>query len=86
MRVHIIIEGYLPYRPPSKLCRAPAPTSELPSAMPVLAKMAFRSKEVMRLFLALDSQGCTTPLGMFPMLLKETAAVLAPKLTPDPDQ
>ncbi len=65
----------------SKLCRAPAPTSELPPAMPVLTKLAFRSKEVMRLLLALDSHGGTDPLGMFPMFLKETAAVLAPKLS-----
>ncbi len=35
----------------------------------------------MRLLLALDSHGGTDPLGMFPMLLKKTAAVLASKLS-----
>ncbi len=49
--------------------------------MPVLTKMAFMPKEVMILLLALDSHGGMNPFGMFPMFLKETAAVLAPKLT-----
>ncbi len=65
----------------SKLCRAAVPTTELPPVRSVLSKLAFRSKEVKRLLLALDSHGGTDPLGMFPMFLKETATVLAPKLS-----
>ena len=38
------------------------------------------SWEVKRLQLDLDSYGGTDPLGMFPLLLKKTAEVLAPRL------
>ena len=41
---------------------------------------AFRSSEVRRLLLDLDSYGCSDPLGMFHLFLKRTANVLAPRL------
>ena len=41
---------------------------------------AFRSREVKRLLLDLDSYGGTDPLGMFSLFLKKTAVVLAPCL------
>ena len=41
---------------------------------------AFRSRELKRFLLDLDSYGGTDPLGMFPLFLKRTAAVLAPRL------
>ena len=53
-------------------------TSGHPS--PSLTTFAFRSREVKRLLLDLDSYGCTDPLGMFPLFLKKTAVVLAPRL------
>ena len=46
-----------------------------------LTTFAFRSREVKRLLLDLDSYGGTDPLGMFPLFLKRTAEVLAPRLT-----
>ncbi len=49
----------------SKLCRGIAPTSELPPAGPVLTKMTFRLKEVIRLLLALNSHGATICLGCY---------------------
>ena len=45
-----------------------------------LTTFAFRSREVKRLLLDLDSFGGTDPLGMFPLFLKRTAEVLAPRL------
>ena len=45
-----------------------------------LNTFAFRSREVKRLLLDLDSYGGTDPLGMFPHFLKRTAEVLAPRL------
>ena len=36
---------------------------------PNLTTFAFRSREVSRLLLDLDSCGCTDPLGMFPLFL-----------------
>ena len=45
-----------------------------------LTTFAFRSREVKRLLLDLGSYGCTDPLGMFPLFLKRTAEVLAPRL------
>ena len=45
-----------------------------------LTNFAFRSREVKRLLLDLDSYGGTDPLGMFPIFLKKTAVVLAPRL------
>jgi hypothetical protein len=48
---------------------------------PVLTTFAFRSSEVKRLLLDLDSYGGTDPLGMFPLFFKKLANVLAPKLS-----
>ena len=45
-----------------------------------LTTFAFRSWQVRRLLLDLDSYGGTGPLGMFPVFLKRTADVLAPRL------
>ena len=47
---------------------------------PSLTTFAFRSREVKRLLLDLDSYGGTDPLGMFPHFLKKTTVVLAPSL------
>ena len=55
---------------------------DLPSTChpsPSLTTFAFRSREVKRLLLDLDSYGGTDPLGMFLLFLK-TAVVLAPRL------
>ena len=46
---------------------------------PCLTTFAFRSREVKRLLLDLNSYGGTDPLGMFPIFLKKTAEVLAPR-------
>ena len=46
-----------------------------------LTTFAFRSREVKRLLLDLDSNDGTDPLGMFPLFLKRTAEVLAPRLS-----
>ena len=46
-----------------------------------LITFAFRSNEVMCLLLDLDTYGGTDPLGLFPLLLKRTADVLAPHLS-----
>ena len=48
---------------------------------PSLTTFAFRSRKVKRLLLDLDSYGGTHPLGMFPLFLKKTAEVLAPRFT-----
>ena len=56
---------------------------DLPSTChpsPSLTTFAFRSRELKRLLLDLDSYGGTDPLGMFPLFLKMTALVLAPRL------
>ena len=45
-----------------------------------LITFAFRSREVMCLWLYLDNFGDTDPLGMFPLFLKRTADVMAPRL------
>ena len=47
---------------------------------PSLTTFAFRSREVRRLLLDLDSYGGTGPLGMFPLFLKRTADIMAPVL------
>ena len=47
---------------------------------PSLTTFAFRSREVRRLLLYLDSYGGTDPLGMFPLFFKKTADVLASRL------
>ena len=44
---------------------------------PSLTSFAFRSSEVRRLLLDLDSYGGTDPLGMFLLFLKRTADVMA---------
>ena len=54
------------------------PSTCLPSPSPTT--VAFRSREVKRLLLDLDSYGGTGPLGMFPIFLKKTVEVLAPRL------
>ena len=41
----------------------------------------FRSSEVRRLLLDLHPYGSTDPLGMFPLFLKKTADVMAPRLS-----
>ena len=48
---------------------------------PSLITFAFRSSEVKRLLLDLDTYGGTDPLGMFPLFLKRTADVFAPRLS-----
>ena len=48
---------------------------------PSLCTIAFRSSEVRRLLLDLDPYGGTDPLGMFPLFLKRTADVMAPRLS-----
>ena len=48
---------------------------------PSLITFAFRSREVWRLLLDLDTYGGTDPLGMFPLFLKRTADVIAPRLS-----
>ena len=47
---------------------------------PSRTSFAFRSSEVMRLLLDLDTYGGSDPLGMFNLFLKRTADVLAPVL------
>ena len=46
-----------------------------------LTTFAFRSSEVRRLLLDLDPYGGTDTLGMFPLFLKRTADVMAPRLS-----
>ena len=48
---------------------------------PSLITFTFRSSEVKRLLLDFDPYGGTDPLGMFPLFLKRTADVLAPRLS-----
>ena len=48
---------------------------------PSLTTFAFRSSEVKCLLLDLDPYGGTDGLGMFPLFLKRTADVLAPRLS-----
>ena len=48
---------------------------------PSLTTFAFRSREVRRLLLDLDPYGGPDPLGMFPLFLKRTADVMAPRLS-----
>ena len=51
------------------------------SPSPRLTSFAFKSSEVRRLLLDLDPYGGSDPLGMFPLFLKRTADVLAPRLS-----
>ena len=48
---------------------------------PSNTSFAFSSREVRRLLLDLDPYGGSDPLGMFPLFLKRTADVLAPRLS-----
>ena len=48
---------------------------------PSLTSFAFKSSEVSRLLLYLDPYVGSDPLGMFPLFLKRTADVLAPRLS-----
>ena len=65
----------------SKLSHNTLQLNENTESVPILTSMAFKSKEVERLLLDLDTHGGTDPVGMFPLFLKETAAVLAPKVS-----
>ena len=46
---------------------------------PILITFAFRSSDIRRLVLDLVTHGGTEPLGMFPLFVKRTADVLAPR-------
>ena len=46
---------------------------------PSLTTFRFKSSEVRRLLLDLGPYGGTDPLGMFPLFLKKTADVMAPR-------
>ena len=48
---------------------------------PSLTTFAFRSSGVRRLLSDLDPYGGTDPLGTFPLFLKRTADVMAPRLS-----
>ena len=48
---------------------------------PSLTTFAIRSREVRHLLLDLDPYGGTDPLGMFPLFIKRTADVMAPRLS-----
>ena len=48
---------------------------------PCLTTYAFRSSEVRRLLLDLDSYGGTDQLGVFPLFLKRTSDVMIPRLS-----
>ena len=48
---------------------------------PSLTTFAFRSRVVRRPLLDLDPYGGTDPLGKFPIFLKRTADVVAPRLS-----
>ena len=45
-----------------------------------LSKLAFRSKEIEKILLDLDSYGGAGPDGIFPLFFKKTSKVLSPKL------
>ena len=63
-----------------KQSRDPVDLTSTCHPSPSLTSFAFRSQEVQRLLLDLDSYGGTDPLGMFPLFLKKTAVVLSPRL------
>ena len=65
----------------SKLSRKQLQLDEDVDVKPTLINIAFRSSEVEKLLNALDPHGGTDPIGMFPLFLKETSRVLAPKLS-----
>ena len=48
---------------------------------PSLTTFAFRSREVRLLLLDLDPYGGTDPLGMFPLFIKRTTDVMAPRFS-----
>ena len=48
---------------------------------PKLTTIAFRSREIKNFFLNLDSYGGSGPDGIFPLFFKETADILAPKIS-----
>ena len=48
---------------------------------PSLTPFAFRSSEVRHLLLDLDPYGGPDPLGMFPLFLKRTADIMAPRFS-----
>ena len=47
---------------------------------PKLTKIAFRSREIKKLMLEVDPYGGAGPDGIFPLFLKETADIFAPKI------
>ena len=65
---------------PRKQSRDPVDLPSTCHLFPSLTTFAFRSREVRRLLLDLDSYGGTDPLGLFPLLLKRTTEVLTPRL------
>ena len=65
-----------------KQSRDPVNQPSICHPSPSFTTFAFRSPEVKQLLLDLNSYGGTNPLGMFPLFLKKTAVVLAPRLAP----
>ena len=65
----------------SKQSREPVDLPVTCNPSPSLITFDFRSSEVKRLLLDLNPCGGTDPLGMFPIFLKRTACVLAPRLS-----
>ena len=63
-----------------KQSRDPVDLKSACHPFPSLTTFAFRSREVKRLLLDLDSYGGIDPIGMFTLFLKRTAEVLAPRL------
>ena len=65
----------------SKQCRDSVNLPPTCHRDPKLKSFAFRSRQVYRLLLDLDSHGGTDPLGFFPLFFKKLATTLAPKLS-----
>ena len=65
----------------NKQCREEVTLPPTCHTEPSMLNMAFRSRGVKKILAGLDSFGGTEPLGLFPLLLKEAARVLAPKLS-----
>ena len=65
----------------SKQCREAVDLQLTCHPSPSLTTFAFGSREVGRLLLDLDPYGGTDPLGMFPIFLKKTADIMAPRLS-----
>ena len=65
----------------SKQSRESVPLPSTCYRQPLFSGFAFRSREVLTLLLNLDSHGGADPSGIFPLFFKESAQVLAPKLS-----